>query len=223
MNLSLYRQIDRSLAKRLARQAKRIRERTARQTTDMLETGRDLLAAKSELTRGQFTVWAAEECGIQPRLAQLYMRAVEWVDGEGKAKPVSLLEPTAVLELSKQSTPEVVRQIVIDQATKGERVQTKIVRQMISKARRQSVPPPAEKEWDTAREVALAKAAVKRKAQKNQGPANVEDDLLLADFYAAWGALPEHRRVEALLEINADMHLATSDRGVPAFALRPIQ
>lgn len=57
------------------------------------------------------------------------------------------------------------------------------------------------KEWDAAREVAAAKSSLARKERK--ATIALDEENALADFYAAWADLPEHRRVEALREIGA--------------------
>jgi len=64
-------------------------------------------------------------------------------------------------------------------------------------------------DWDTHKEVAAAIASVDR---KRQAVAEQQDeDAALAQFYAAWVVLPEHRRVEALLEIDATEYLGVGD------------
>ncbi|MEF2548527.1 site-specific DNA-methyltransferase [Aurantimonas sp. E1-2-R+4] len=121
------------LAGRLRKQAERIRERVTQQTKDMIETGRDLAAVKEATAHGTFAAWVEAECGITPRLAQMYMRAAEW-SGEN-AKLISHLQPTAVLKLASKSTPEEVRQTVEERVSRGESVAPRIVDELLRDAR----------------------------------------------------------------------------------------
>jgi hypothetical protein len=124
------------LTDRLRKQAERIRARIAKQTQDMLETGRDLAAVKGELEHGQFEVWVKAECGIDPRMARYFMRAAEWYDKECEyRKLVSDMEPSVVIEMAKPSTPTTVRHAVFDRVKAGERVPTKDVRALLADAR----------------------------------------------------------------------------------------
>ncbi len=62
--------------------AERVRQRIRRTTTDIIETGRDLLVVREKLEHGQFTDWLDTEFGMSDRSAQLYMRAAEWAEGK---------------------------------------------------------------------------------------------------------------------------------------------
>lgn len=108
------------LADRLRGQAERIRQRIAGQTEAMIEIGRDLAAVKASTEHGTFLAWVAAECGIHPRMAQMYMRAAEWA--EANTKLISHLQPTAVLKLAGKSTPPEVHQEVELRVDRGERV-----------------------------------------------------------------------------------------------------
>lgn len=70
-------------------------------------------------------------------------------------------------------------------------------------------------EWDTAREARAAKASAEKKARaalnKPDGVSgNIDEDIALADFYAAWRVLPSWRRTEALDEIGARHYLVAA-------------
>src|SRR5687767_10360995 len=61
--------------------ADRIRKRTRRAVTDIIENGRDLLTVKSELEHGQFLAWIKAEFAWSERAAEYYMAlAREWGD-----------------------------------------------------------------------------------------------------------------------------------------------
>lgn len=128
-----YNALSSDVADRLREQAERIRQRIARSTQDMIETGRDLAAVKADTEHGLFTSWVEAECGITPRLAQMYMRAAEWVSD--KSEIISLLQPTAILKLSAKNTPDEVRADVINRARAGERVQVSQIDTMLCNAR----------------------------------------------------------------------------------------
>ncbi|MGU3494233.1 ParB/RepB/Spo0J family partition protein [Xanthobacteraceae bacterium A53D] len=57
------------------------------------------------------------------------------------------------------------------------------------------------KEWNAARELAAAKAAVAKKQEKAAHA--VSEEIAIADFYFAWSSIPQHRREEVLAEIGA--------------------
>ncbi len=112
-----YADLDPALADRPRSQAERIRQRIEGQTQAMIETGRDLTAVKDNMAHGTFLAWVEAECGISPRLAQMYMRAAEWSDEN--AKSISLLPPTVVLKLSSKSVPDGVRQDIVKRFEAG--------------------------------------------------------------------------------------------------------
>ncbi|GAB4073111.1 DUF3102 domain-containing protein [Ancylobacter sonchi] len=70
-----YNTVPTDVAAALRGQAERIRLRIAQGTDDMLETGRDLLAAKASMKHGEFSRWVEAELGITVRSAQTMMRA----------------------------------------------------------------------------------------------------------------------------------------------------
>jgi hypothetical protein len=128
-----YEALEGELAERLYQQAERIRRRIAGTAQDMIDIGLDLAAAKAGTEHGTFTSWVEAECGITPRLAQMYMRAAEWV--ADKSEIISLLQPTAILKLSAKSTPDDVRADVINRVMAGERVQVSQIDNMLYNAR----------------------------------------------------------------------------------------
>ena len=107
-----YSAIDADLAFNLRRQANRIRTRIGKATQDLIDIGRDLLAAKKHLIgRGDFIKWVEAEVGIARRTAQAYMAIAKLADDKGAA--IALLPPTTVHRLaSKSAPPKVVSEIV---------------------------------------------------------------------------------------------------------------
>src|SRR5215218_402636 len=81
----------------LKQQAACIRLRISKTTVAIIETGRDLLAAKEQVDHGTFIDWLRDEVGIRARSAQLYMSAARFA--EGKSETVSLLAPSTVYKL----------------------------------------------------------------------------------------------------------------------------
>jgi len=100
--------------------------------SNILEIGRELLAAKTKLGHRHFGPWLKFE-GLNERSAQRYMQAAQWA--EGKSDTVSVLEPTAVYMLSSPSTPEWVSEEVFRRIAGGEQMQTSQVRVLVSEAK----------------------------------------------------------------------------------------
>jgi hypothetical protein len=129
-----YSAIDADLAFNLRRQANRIRTRIGKATQDLIDIGRDLLAAKKHLIgRGDFIKWVDAEVGIARRTAQAYMAIAKLADDKGAA--IALLPPTTVRRLaSKSAPPEVVSEIVA-KAQSGDVLPDRMVSEMILEAK----------------------------------------------------------------------------------------
>jgi Protein of unknown function (DUF3102) len=110
--------LDPGLTSDLRQQAARIRSRIAKTTEAIVETGRDLLAAKDQLEHGEFSAWVEEEVGIRIRSAQLYMSAARFM--AGKNETVSLLPPSTIYKLAAKSTPPELAAEIIARVTSGE-------------------------------------------------------------------------------------------------------
>ena len=66
-----YSAMDAALAANLRKQAARIKKRIGKATQDLIDIGRDLLAAKKQLIdHGEFIGWAEIEVGISRRTAR---------------------------------------------------------------------------------------------------------------------------------------------------------
>ncbi len=181
--------------------ADRIRERHARVTADMIGIGQDLAEARAMVPRGAFIAWVERDVGITPRLAQMYMRAAEWA--ADNTKLISHLKPTAVLKLAAKATPAEVVQQVETQIARGEPVSVADVDKFLCEARRAKQS--ADKtEWDTEREMAAAMASIARR--EGRVARKRDADAALCDFFSAWADIPENRRREALVAIEADSY-----------------
>src|SRR5215207_6198431 len=97
----------------------RIRELNQDLTIRIFQIGQELERVKALLGHGAFGPWLNAEFGWSERTAQRFLQAVE-VFGS-KADTVSVLEPTAIYELSAKSTPSSVRDAVVARLEAGER------------------------------------------------------------------------------------------------------
>lgn len=113
--------------------AARVRERAQQQIASIIETGRDLAGIKEKLGHGQFGEWLLAEFDMNERTAQRYMSAATAF--HGKTDIVSYLPPSTIYALAAPSTPEPVRQQVIEQLEAGEKVDPVDVRFAIREAK----------------------------------------------------------------------------------------
>lgn len=104
-----------------ARQAaERIRGRLY---TAIIETGEDLIRQKENLGHGNFLDWIEAEFGMSDRTARKFMSIARELGSNWKNS--SDLSFEALAALAAPSTPEPVREEVLDRAAKGEKVTTK--------------------------------------------------------------------------------------------------
>ena len=129
-----YSVIDADLASNLRRQANRIRTRIGKATQDLIDIGRDLLAAKKHLIdRGDFIKWVEAEVGIACRTAQAYMAIAKLADDKGAT--IALLPPTTVHRLASKSAPPEVVSEVVAKAQSGDVLPDRTVSEMILEAK----------------------------------------------------------------------------------------
>jgi hypothetical protein len=129
-----YSVIDADLASNLRRQATRIRTRIGKATQDLIDIGRDLLAAKKHLIgHGDFIKWVEAEVGIARRTAQAYMAIAKLADDKGAA--IALLPPTTVHRLASKSAPPEVVSEVVAKAQSGDVLPDRMVSEMILEAK----------------------------------------------------------------------------------------
>jgi hypothetical protein len=129
-----YSLIDADLASNLRRQATRIRTRIGKATQDLIDIGRDLLAAKKHLIdHGDFINWIEAEVGIARRTAQAYMAIAKLADDKGPA--IARLPPTTIHRLASKSAPPEVVSEVVAKAQSGDVLPDRTVSEMILEAK----------------------------------------------------------------------------------------
>jgi hypothetical protein len=122
------------IASRLRQQAARIRGRLGKTSQELIDIGRDLLAAKEHvLERGQFTRWIEAEVRISVRAAQDYMAMARLAEAKGAT--VALLPPKTVQRLAAKSAPGEVVTAIVERARGGEILLDNVVETMIREAR----------------------------------------------------------------------------------------
>lgn len=131
-----YSALDADIACNLRQQADRIRKRIGKATQDLIDIGRDLLAAKKHLLdHGEFIKWVESEVGIARRTAQAYMAIAKLADDKGAA--IALLPPTTVHRLAAKSAPPEVVSEVVAKAESGDVLPDRTVSEMILEAKSQ--------------------------------------------------------------------------------------
>jgi hypothetical protein len=129
-----YSAFDADTASNLRAQASRIRTRIGKATQDLIDIGRDLLAAKRNLVdHGAFIRWVESEVGIVRRTAQAYMALAKLADEKGAA--IALLPPTTAHRLAAKSAPPDIVSEVVAKALSGEVLPDRTVAEMISAAK----------------------------------------------------------------------------------------
>jgi hypothetical protein len=114
--------------------AERVRARHQSQIAAIIETGAELTAIKDKLGHGNFEPWIIAEFGWSLRTARNYMQASETF--AGKSATVADLTPSALYALAAPSTPEPVRQQVIDRLEAGEKIDPIEVKELVKVAKR---------------------------------------------------------------------------------------
>jgi hypothetical protein len=132
-----YGDLSTDLATALRGRATRIREKARATTLGIIAIGQDLLAAKKELARGQFLIWAETECGLSIRTADNYMRAAKFAATfmeSGKLETVSNLPAALIYKLGAKSTPpEIIGEVISVAESRGV-VSEGAVRKKLAKA-----------------------------------------------------------------------------------------
>lgn len=118
--------------------ADRVRGRHRRITSDIIETGNDLLAVKERLPHGSFGPWISAEFGWSERTARNYMSAADFA--VGKTETVAILPPRSLYLLSASSTPEAARAEIVSRLEGGEAPSGTWIRDTILDAKRKDAP-----------------------------------------------------------------------------------
>ena len=188
--------------------ADRIRARLHRHTTDMVEIGADLIAAKEKLGHGSFGGWIESQFGLSPRSAQLYMRAAEWAEGKGEI--VSHLPPAGLRLLSAPTTPEPIQHEVVEAIRDGAAVDFKEIEARIKSERLDA----RIEKRDQARRLQRSAASQKRRQREAEiaaakaAKAAEERRLLLEEMAAILRRMPAVD-LERLLQLNRKLPYAS--------------
>lgn len=125
-----YAGLSAAIAKEAEAAAKRIR---ARLKVHTLETGKELLAIKKALGHGKFGKWLEFHFGWKERTAQNYMNSAIAFDSTPQV--IDALPPSTVYKLASKSTPDAIRQSVIDEIKRGEKPDPKQIEKKIADAK----------------------------------------------------------------------------------------
>jgi hypothetical protein len=111
-----YGNLSTDLVTALRGRATRIREKARNTVLGIIAIGQDLLAAKKELSHGEFGMWIETECGFGIRSANNYMSAAKFAAKfmeSGKLETVSNLTPILIYKLGAKSTPpEIIEEVI---------------------------------------------------------------------------------------------------------------
>jgi uncharacterized protein YoxC len=110
----------------------RIKVRLKRTAEDIIEIGKDLIIAKEKCGHGGFEKWISFEFEMNIRTAQNFMNVADKFSDKNEI--ISFLKPTALYMLSAPSTPETVREAVIEKIESGEKVDLKEIERLKKEA-----------------------------------------------------------------------------------------
>jgi hypothetical protein len=120
------------IADELRDTAARVRNRTM---SCLIHNGRDLLRWRDQ-SKGRFHRWVEEECGLGVRTAQLSMMVAEFVDTHGGHEKFSRLTPSLQYLLATPSTPDQVREQVLNSYADGLPLKVTEVKKLIRNTKR---------------------------------------------------------------------------------------
>ena len=125
--------------------ADRIRAFAQQLDEAVVAIGQELIEIKERLGHGHFCGWLKSEFGMSPDTAERYMRVVR-VFG-GKIRTVRILKPTTLYALTAKTTPETIRDGIVERIEAGEQVSDSEVRAVIDAAKtgRKKLRPPERK------------------------------------------------------------------------------
>jgi hypothetical protein len=95
-----------------------------------------LRAVKEALEHGQFGRWLHAEFGWTERLAQNFMTVAERFGAKSEIISDLQIQPTAAYLLAAPSVPDEARQHAIERAQAGERITTKVAKEIVTKSRK---------------------------------------------------------------------------------------
>lgn len=125
-----YSSLPPNVAEQLRKLATRIRRRSDDLRQTIIDMGVALSTAKKHLKRGQFVDWVRLELGLDPRLAQLWMRVAKFAAHNNEV--VNKFTPSALYVLTAASTPVMVRDEVVAAARNGQGASAKAIKTLVS-------------------------------------------------------------------------------------------
>jgi Protein of unknown function (DUF3102) len=129
-----YTRLEARAAERAHAAAENIRQMVRRTLEDLVDIGGELLAVKEALGHGRFETWVDAEFGWSPRMARNFM-AVATRFGKSAIIADLGIEATAAYLLAAPSTPDSARQAAIDRARAGERITTRVAKEIVGKTK----------------------------------------------------------------------------------------
>lgn len=125
-----YSGVSASVARDAEATAMRIRDRHRVYT---IETGKELLAIKKKLGHGKFGRWLEFHFGWKERSAQNYMNSATAFGSTPQV--IDALPLSTIYKLAAPSTPDALRQSVIDEIKRGEKLDPKQIERKIAATR----------------------------------------------------------------------------------------
>ena len=119
-------------AMELKASAERIKIRLKRGAEDIIENGRDLLDSKNKLGHGKFEGWIKSEFGLGLSSAKRFIQVFEKFGD--KSPNLGDLKPCEIYLLAQNSTPDEVREVVIERIENGEDVTIKEIQRLKKEA-----------------------------------------------------------------------------------------
>lgn len=172
----------------LAEAASRIRKLRERSCRDVIEIGRLLVEARAALEHGNWGSWLREEFCWSQDTAERFIRVFQ-VFGEANSALMRNLDPTALYELSRSSTPQEARDVVLELIEADTPPSLRDVKRIIREAKPPVEPQP---EKPPARQAALREqfdgaitallSLSTRSASTFVGAASADDLDMLANF-----------------------------------------
>ena len=120
-------------AMELKASAERIKIRLKRGAEDIIENGRDLLDSKNKLGHGKFEGWIKSEFGLGLSSAKRFIQVFEKFGD--KSPKLGDLKPCEIYLLAQNSTPDEVREVVIERIENGEKVDLKEIERLKQQAK----------------------------------------------------------------------------------------
>jgi Protein of unknown function (DUF3102) len=138
-----YAALEPRAAERARSAADNIRQMVRKSLDDLIDIGSELLAVKEALGHGRFQAWLDAEFGWSERMARNFMAVA------GRFSKTAIIadlpiEPTAAYLLAAPSTPDSACQAAIARARAGERITTRVAKEILAKAKSKSKKVPKE-------------------------------------------------------------------------------